>query len=79
MTTGAECHLNYAESEGPSDGFVVRQASLVERTIWVSTFGEGVNTGPWHAWMNSTLGPQGFEEYDEVVKGAVRSRKGSLD
>ena len=58
------------------DGFVVRQVTALGRNVYVTTYGEGVNTGPLHAWANGTFGPNPCFEMDEDISAMQASAPG---
>ena len=60
------------------DGFVVRQIARVGRNLFVSTYGEGDNTDPARAYVNGTIGTDGFRTMDQHVYGDMRHQGGFL-
>ena len=58
------------------DGFVVRQVTALGPSVYVTTYGEGVNTGPLHAWANGTFGPNPFFDMDEDINDTLASAAG---
>ena len=57
------------------NGFIARQVACVDRSIYVSTWGEGVNEGmaggAFNAWANGTFGPMVFWDLDRGVSEAL--------
>ena len=58
------------------DGFVVRQVTALDRNIYVTTYGEGVNTSSLLAWANGTFGPNPFFDMDEHINDTLTSATG---
>ncbi len=63
------------------NGFVIRQVARVERNLFVTTFGEGVNSTAPRAYLNGTLGPMPFHGMDVAInrKLAAAKAKGFLE
>lgn len=59
-------------------GFVVRQVARVDRNVYVTTFGEGVNTTDVRAYANGTLGPMPFFGMDVAVNKGLAKTTGFL-
>ena len=65
------------------NGFIARQVAQVDRSIFVSTYGEGVNEkmvggGAVSAWANGTFGPGIFKPLDMTVSRQLSSLDGFL-
>ncbi len=60
------------------DGFVVRQIALVGLNLFVSTYGEGDNTDPGRAYLNGTIGTDGFRDLDQRIYRDMRQQPGFL-
>ena len=61
------------------DGFVVRQIAQVEQNLFVSTYGEGDNTDPGRAYLNGTIGTDGFRDLDQRIYRDMRQQTGFLN
>lgn len=60
------------------DGFVVRQIAQVGRSVFVSTYGEGDNTDPARAYVNGTIGTDGFRVMDQRIYRDMTHQGGFL-